>query len=354
MLALLGLASPMMAQSGAHGGPTGHEDGGGHGVMEMAVARDAGLSVRERPDDHEIVLRLGPVSLPATGTTMKITPARELALPVEGWLTSFQARVVGEDGRTLTPRLLHHFNVVVPGRRELFFPAMQRLVAAGQETGEIGLPWPFGVPVSVGETLLVAAMVQNTTGRPVRFFIEATLHYDTPSWLPRIAVQPFYMDVRLPPEDAAFDLAPGRTVRTWEGSPAVDVTVLGLGAHMHRYAREVRLEEVHPDGTSDVLWRARPVQGEDGRIAGVPRQTFLLRLGLRLRADRRYRLVGVYENPTGRTIRDGAMAEIGGVAIAGDDWPRADYSAPRLLADFRNFTRFAPALRERAGAESRP
>lgn len=334
LLALsLGFGAPLAGQMhGAHGG-------------SKPIATAGRLQVLHERDHEDIVALLGPIALPDTGNTMRLTPAGAIVVPVDGWVTTFRTRVVDEVGSELPAEVLHHINVVRPARRELFLPVMQRLVAAGQETGEVRVPFPFGVPIQKGDTLLVAAMIHNPTGRPVQVTIEARLHYETPRWLHRFDVQPFYLDIQPPPATAAFDLPPGPSTFSWEGSPAIDVQVLGLGGHMHEYAQEVRLEEVRPDGETKTLWRARPELRPDGGIAEIPRGTFIHRLGLGLRRDRTYRLVAVYDNPTGGVIPGGGMAEIGGVVRAAAEWPATDPADPAFRSDYRTFTRNNPALR---------
>ncbi|NIY12267.1 MAG: hypothetical protein GWN02_30110 [Gemmatimonadetes bacterium] len=303
------------------------------------VPAEVRLQVIHETDHEEIISLLGPIALPSGGNTMRITPARTFIVPMDGWLTGFRARVLDARGRKLPDAILHHVNIVRPNRRELFMPVMQRLVAAGQETEEIGIPFPFGVPVSEGDTLLIVAMVHNPTGNPLEVMVEARLEYDTPAWLDRLGVQPFHLDIRPPPRAASFDLPPGRSEVTWEGSPAIDVKVIGVGGHLHEYAKELRLEEIQPDGRPRVLWRAQPALRPDGKVEGVPRKTFLLRLGLALSKDRTYRLVAVYDNPTGEVIRAGGMAEIGGIVWPREPWPAADPENPEFREDYRVFTR---------------
>ena len=323
----------------------GSGDDAGHGGHHAAAIRaEGGFVVLHEPEHRDLVMLMGPIELPATGNTMQETPAEVVTMPVDGWLTRFRTRVVDENGAELPSEILHHINLVRPGQRELFMPVMQRLAAAGQETGEVGVPFPFGIPVSRGDTILALAMVHNPTGRPLRIMVEGRLHYDTPAWLNRIAVQPFHLDIQPPPQGASFDLPPGESTFTWEGSPAIDVEVLALGAHMHAHAREVRLEEVRPDGSAKVLWRAEPTFRPDGLVDEIPRSQFLLRFGLGLSSDRRYRIVAVYDNPTDRVIPAGGMAEIAGVALPDEEWPAPDPSAPLFVEGYRVFTRFNPEL----------
>lgn len=334
------------AQDHAYSGHAGHGD--------PAVA-EGRLQVVHEPEHKDLVVLLGPVSIAAGGHTMILTPAAAVESPIDGWLTGFRARVVDPDGRELPSEILHHINVVRPGHRELFSPTMQRLAAAGQETGEIKVPFPFGVPLAAGDTLLVVAMLHNPTDEAVEATVVGRLHYDTPAWLNRVGVQPFYMDVQPRPADAAFDLPPGRSTFAWEGRPAIDAEILGLGGHLHAHAVEIRLEEVRPEGKARVLWQGRPRFREDGLVREIPRKTFLMRLGLGLSKDRTYRVVVVYENPTDQVIAAGGMGELAGVVLPDSPWPEPDRSDPMYLADYRHFTRNNPALRDRVpGVEPAP
>jgi hypothetical protein len=304
------------------------------------------IAVQHDPEGGRITVALGPFDLPASGNTMRLTPAEALVIPVDGWLTAFRARILDDAGRPLPDEILHHINLVRPDRRELFMPVMQRLVAASHETGRVDVPFPFGVAVESGDTVLVVAMLHNPTGREARVTVEAVLDYDGPEWLDRWGVQPFYVDVSAPPDGAAFDVPPGRSEVSWEGSPAIDVKILALGGHAHRFARELRLVEVRDDGSTRVLWRAEPRTGPDGGIDEIPRRRFLHRLGLPLSRDRTYRLVGVYDNPTGAVLPAGGMAEIAGVVWPSEAWP-GSADRGRVRADCLWFTRHNLALMNR-------
>jgi hypothetical protein len=230
--------------------------------------------------------------------------------------------------------MLHHVNVMLPGRRDLFRPIMQRLVAAGEDTDPIELPWPFALRVESGEEFLAYAMLHSegdTDHGDV--FLLMQFHYGA---VPRAGVQPFFIDVSPPPGPAGWDLPPGRSTRSWEGSPDVAGRVLGLGGHMHRYGVELILEDVT---AGRELHRERPVLAAGGAVLSMPQRTFIGRLGYRLRPDHVYRITAVYDNPTGDTIRAGAMGSIGGVVrTRAGAWPAADPGHPLYIEDLRILT----------------
>jgi hypothetical protein len=107
---------------------------------------------------------------------------------------------------------------------------------------------------------------------------------------------------------------------------------MAMGGHLHEYATELRLEDV-TDGR--VLWRTEPILDEEGSVAGMAQDRFIWRLGLPIRADHTYRLVAVYQNPTGETIPDGGMGALGGIVIPARAaaWPSVDETDPQYALD---------------------
>lgn len=290
-------------------------------------AVDTRLALRVDADARALVLDLAPLRLNSHG--MIKTPLLGAAVPFSGWLTAFDVELLDADGNVLPQELLHHVNVMLPDRRDLFRPIMQRLVAAGEETSRIELPWPFGVPVRQGERVVAYAMLHDTQGRDWgELTLRLRMHYDRGR---RIAVQPFFMDASPPPGPAGWDLPPGRSERVWEATPAVDGRVLGVGGHLHRYGTELVLEDV---AARRVLVRLRPITAADGSIQDVERRRFVWRLGIPLRQGRTYRITARYDNPTGDTIRLGGMGAIAGMIMAGG-WPGSDTSHALYQDDVR-------------------
>src|SRR5690606_634194 len=76
-------------------------------------------------------------------------------------------------------------------------------------------------------------------------------------------VYPFYVDVTPPAAAHGFDLPPGRSEQSWEGSPAVSGRILGMGGHLHTYAVELRFEDATE---GKVIWRSTPILDDDGQV----------------------------------------------------------------------------------------
>jgi hypothetical protein len=300
----------------------------GHGGHVVEVERAARLEVLQE-SARRLRVTLGPVPLaPGAGEpVMRVTPGHEAPVGFDGWIVGLDFLLHDAAGNPLPRELLHHVNVLLPDRRDLFRPMMKRLVAAGRETAPMRLPWPLGVRVAAGEEILVVAMLHNESAVPYDG-VYISLDFETRRH-GRLGVQPFMMDVSPPPAPASWDLPPGRSTRSWEYSPAVDGRILGIGAHLHRYATELVLEDA---SSGRVLHRSRPVLDDSGEVVGIPHRILMPR-GVRLHADRSYRVTAVYDNPTGETIPDGAMGVLGGIFRARSPWPAADRADPLYRQD---------------------
>ncbi|MGQ0562283.1 MAG: hypothetical protein ACT443_10450 [Gemmatimonadota bacterium] len=301
-----------------------------------APAQPARLSVTNDADRSELVFTIGPVDLPngehhAHGGQ---PPTQAVALPIGGFLHGFTTALYDQQGRKLPSVLLHHVNIMAPQRRELFSAIMQRVGAAGVETGPVMLPRLLGYPVSEGDSLVFTVMFHNPTESAYQDAeLRIRMKYSTASaLLPVIAVQPFYVDVMPPAGIHAYTLPAGRSSRSWEGSPAIPGRVLGLGGHMHKYGVALRFEDVT---TGKLLWETKPAVDSAGNVVGVPRKFFFWQLGVSIQPSHTYRLTAEYDNPTGEAIEDGAMGTLGGIFVPDEraEWPALDREHPEYIAD---------------------
>jgi hypothetical protein len=291
------------------------------------------------PSEH-YTIELGPFSLPAgSGHHEGEQPGlMKLAPPVDGWLRGLSIELVDGKGEQLPAQMLHHLNLIAPNRRELFSPIMLRIGAAGPETRPYTLPWFLGYRLRPGDSLLVSAMVHNPTSKGydgVRLRVRLELSPAT-SWLKPLAVQPVYLDVMPPAGIHAYDLPPGRSIKSWEGRPAVPARLLAAGGHLHQYGTALRLENV---STGKVLWEARPKLGPDREVLGMPVRYFPLR-GIRLEPDQLYRLTAEYDNPTGKVLAGGGMGALGGIVVPGSGtlWPNVARGDSVYQHDVRTIT----------------
>lgn len=300
----------------------------------LDLARSPFLRLVDDARRRELVIEVGPVDLPAWSMAEH---SHELVyqltyLPFDAWVHGFRVELADARGRPVPRRVLHHIDTTLPAARDLFLPVAQRFVALGAETKPENLPgWLAGVPIHRGEPLLVSTMLHNPTstaytGVRVRLVLPYTRSR------PRLEVSGFRLDVMFPTGPMEFDLPPGRTVRSWEGSPSVPARLLGITGHLHKYAEWLALEDLT---AGEVIWRARPRTDARGELTGMPVSFPRLGLGQPVYPAHRYRITASYFNRTDRTIPEGGMAKVGGIFAPSDPLPPVDVRAALYQADLR-------------------
>jgi hypothetical protein len=288
---------------------------------------------------NELLLELPAVDLPA-GTVVD-EPASVGEFPVNGSIYALHAELVDGNGRRLPTELLHHMNVMDPGERELFLPISRRILASGMETGEIRFPWLlFGARVRAGEKILANAMIHNPTAvgyRGVRVRLVLSYVPDHRPW-PLFSVMPWQLDVGFPVGDKSFDLPPGRSERSYEGSPGVEGNLVVIGGHMHEYGRSIEFWDAT---TGKRLWHGERAPAPPGEPSAVPiaKLYSVTGLGLRITPTHRYRVRVIYENPTGHVIPNGGMGVVGGLFMPDRKsvWPPITTTDSLYQQDLRHF-----------------
>ncbi|HEX9108677.1 MAG TPA: hypothetical protein VF832_15640 [Longimicrobiales bacterium] len=301
------------------------------------AAAQARLTGALEGGSNDFVLTLGPIDLPAGATHHQVAQprAQEVTLPGPGWLRGYRVELIDGDGRPVPQAVLHHLNLIMPDRRELFSPIMLRVGAAGHETAPVQLPFLMGFKVTAGEKLLVTAMFSNEESKQAYRGVHLRVHMPfTPdgTWLPPMSVYPFYIDVMPPAGTHAYDLPAGKSSRSWDAHPAVAARILGMGGHLHQYGTMLRFEDVT---AGKIIWEARPVLDRSGEVASMPTGKFWWKGGVKVVPAHLYRLTAFYENPTGHVIPEGAMGTLGGILVParGSVWPAVNRSDPEYKKD---------------------
>ncbi len=315
-----------------------------HGRAARAVDL-AGARIFTEAGRSRLVIELAPMELPGNTPHHAIAqpPIATLEIPETGYLYGFRVEVVDDAGHPLPDELIHHFNLIDPDHRELFLPISRRLLAAGHETGAIRLPWLlFGLPLRRGEHVVASAMVENltpTTYHQARVRLVMDFTPEGRPW-PLFPASPWQMDVAFPVGDKSFDLPPGRSSRSYEGTPALAGKLIGLGGHMHDYGRGIEFTDVTMGA---VIYHAAPLTDAAGHIAAVPVRRLYgwTGIGVPIVPSHRYRVTVSYDNPTGHPIPDGGMGVVGGLFVParGLAWPAADPHDTLYQEDYRHYMR---------------
>jgi len=248
-------------------------------------------------------------------------------VPVSGWLHGWDYQLVQANGDSLPREVLHHLKVMSVSHRELFNPIMLHLAGAGGETKPVVLPKEVGYPLEEGDTLLVTAMLHNTTGQDlegVQLRIKFQYSPERGSWRSPLPVVPFFAHVTPPMSDPSYDLPPGRSAQSIDLQPAVSGEILGLGGHLHRYGVLLRLEDLTE---GEVIWEKEAELDDEGQVLEVPYDRFVWSSLPAIRSDHTYRLTAIHDNPTGETIVGGGMGTLGGAIYVNEPWPEVDRHA---------------------------
>lgn len=338
---MLAATSALAAQEHQHA-PGEEHDGG---TVEIPAP-----TMQVEDTGSEVILTTTPVDLPVMshsdehgggGHMGTFPPVEALTMPIHGYLRGFDYEVVDGDGNLLPREIVHHFNIIDPDHKELFLPISQRLLAAGKETGRQMMPrLLMGVPVYLGQRLVVATMLHNPTGveyHDVSLRIKLAYTKVGRPW-PLFEVYPFQMDVAFPAGDKSFDLPPGKSSKSWEGKPSMDGRIMVIGSHLHDMATHIVMEDVT---TGDTLWTGYPVVADDGELSGVTIGHVYRKLGIKISREHTYRITVFYDNQSGETLVDGGMGVVAGVFMPsrGGAWPRADVDDPLYALDREHYLR---------------
>jgi len=273
------------------------------------------------------------------------TPLFPLVWPVEGGLRGIKLRLFTKDGTRLPHTVLHHLNLLDFGRRELLYPVPARVFAIGADTPDVEVPDAFEVRMERGDSLGWYIMWDHDVPADIEgVYVELVLAYGN---LPgaEAALTTLYIDSHLTVGNpTSFDVPPGRSEISYEWESPLPGALVAVSGHMHEYGVEVRLEDAE---TQKVLFRLERHTDENG-LARMDQKIFrrffnLFDASLKLKPHHPYRIVGVYDNPTGDTIREGGMAQIGGLFRPQNwaDWPPNDPSDPLYRLDVSGMPRAA-------------
>jgi hypothetical protein len=314
-------------------------------LASIQTSDDAKAAVVVDSARREVIVTAGPYHVMAMPPGMKheqmegmddhSTPVVRFDWPVAGWLRGFRVEVIDEQGNPVDRRIVHHLIGINFDRRQLLYPAVERLFGIGRETEDMIVPRTIGVPMKPGARLGMYMAWQNETGADLHGIqIRVRLTYSPSNLNPRpVDALPLYMDVNLTVGGTnEFTVPPGRSEKSWEFTMPTSGRILGFSGHMHDYGSSVRLEDVE---SGKVIATVKATRGPDGKLLKNSRSLpGVGGDGIGLKAGRKYRVVGVYDNPTGEPIA-AVMAHMSGIFAPNDvsKWPALDLADATLQDD---------------------
>ena len=301
-----------------HGGNGGFMQGG----MQHAVAKGVTLQAKLDGVAHTITLREGPISLPANTSHIKMPqpPDFHWMIPLNAWLLAYSPRLVDANGNEVPGRVLHHTAFWNENRADFLCPNKEEHIfgAGGEMTNWIQVPG-YGYRVQKGDKIRIETMVYNPTGTSYEnVFLEVRIPYqeaDAAGPAARKSYYPPWIDAKSC-GDSSYDLKPGKNIKESVVALKYSGVLLGVGGHMHDYAKRLVLEDVSRNETVAALDAKVDSQGQ---LLGMPTVTFFDKGGYKLAAGDVLKTSATYDNLTGKVLRGGAMGIVVGYFVPDDD-----------------------------------
>lgn len=274
------------------------------------------VEVSNLPDKQELIVRIGPFDLPGqSGPT--VSRDLFLTIPFDGWIISYEPRVIDGAGRSLPGRLLHHIAFINTARRSVLCEKGQQLIfsTGGEMTTWSVLP-NMGYPVENGQRIRILPMFHNRTETtyPETYF-EVKVMYKLLTDPPLLTnIYPAWFFIGNCPlarhvQSGLFDLPPSKSVNSSRVTIRFSGKLLWFLGHLHDFGQHVRLENMT---RMEEIVTIPSLLDSEGRVRSIPTISFADRGGYHLNRGEVVKLTALYDNPTRETLRKAGMGVIGG------------------------------------------
>jgi len=169
----------------------------------------------------------------------------------------------------------------------------------------------------MGDKIRIETMVHNPTDSSYEnVYLEVTIPYQQVADSPQPkSVYPTWMDVKSC-GNSGYDLPAGKSEQTGTVSVKYSGVLLGVGGHMHDYAKQLTLEDVTRKESVATL---DAKVDDHGELISMPTVLFLDKGGYKFAAGDVLKISATYDNTTGKLLRDGAMGIVVGYYVPADD-----------------------------------
>jgi hypothetical protein len=289
--------------------------------MQHRVSATAKLAVADDPAAQQMTIRVGPVDLPAHADHMAVAQPRDffLSVPFDGWLVAFHPKIVDTHNHSLPNKLLHHVGFWNTARPDLLCANKEEhIFGAGGEMND----WPaipgFGYRVKKGDRIRITTMFANPTATKYPdAYLEVRVEYrmmGTGSSAELQNVYPLWFDV-MGCGNSGYDLPPGPSTRTGQFHLGYSGKLLGVGGHLHDYGQWLVLKD---ETTNETIATLAANLDQAGRIVSMPIVSFAAQGGFSLRKGDAIAVTDAYDNPSGKSIPEGAMGIVVGYFLPDD------------------------------------
>lgn len=302
-----------------HMGRGGFMQGGVKHEMAKGVKLDVGTNAQS----HTITLRVGPMDLPANTSHTKMPQPPDLTWTIasSGWLLAYHAKLVDGSGNAVPGVMLHHTAFWNENRSDFLCPNKdEHIFGAGGELTDWSAVPGFGYRVEKGDRIRIETMIHNPTPSTYeRAYLEVSIPYaEDASAVPVKNLYPAWMDVSGCGK-SGYDLPAGPSQKVGTVPLNYDGVLLGVGGHMHDYAKGLLLEASH---SREPIAELAAKTDEHGQLISVPVELFFQKYpetgGYPLKAGDTLTVTASYDNRSGNLLRDGAMGIVVGYFVPKD------------------------------------
>jgi hypothetical protein len=286
--------------------------------MHHAVAKGIKLEQQVDAAAHTITVREGPITLPANTSHMKMPQPPDVfwTIPLDAFLLAYTPRLVDVNGNAVPGTVLHHTAFWNTDRSDFLCPNKEEhIFGAGTElTNWMEMPG-YGYRVQKGDKIRIETMVHNPTDTSYeKVYLEVKIPYADSAAATK-SVYPTWMDVQSC-GNSGYDLKAGKNENIGTVTVKYNGVLLGVGGHMHDYAKQITLEDTTRKETVATL---DAKLDEKGQLLSMPVVTFFDRGGYKFAAGDQLRITATYDNTTGKPLPSGAMGIVVGYFLPADD-----------------------------------
>jgi len=304
--------------------------------MHHVVAKGVKLEIKSDAAAHVFTVRIGPMSLPARTPHTKMPQPPDLVwtLPVSGWLLAYHPKLVAADGASVAGTVLHHVAFWNENRSDFLCPNKEEHIfgAGGELTDWAPIPG-YGYRVEKDDRIRLETMIHNLTETSYdKAYLEITIPYldDHSNPAPIKNYYPAWMDVG-GCDQSGYDLPTGPSEKAGSVTMKYSGVLLGVGGHMHDYAKQLVLEDSRSKEPVVVLHARVDLQGH---LLSMPVSLFSQTGGYALAAGDKLTITASYDNISGKVLPEGAMGIVVGYFV-----PEGDTAA---FAALRHSARLEP------------
>jgi hypothetical protein len=301
-----------------------HMNHGGfmQGGMHHAAAKGVKLDPNFDVGTHTITLRIGPMTLPAHTSHMKMPQPPDLLwdAPLDGWLIAYHPKLVDAGGNAVPGAVLHHVAFWNENRADFLCPNKEEhIFGAGSEMTDWAEFPGYGYRVQKGDKIRIETMMYNPTDTSYeKAYLVVVIPFQEASDTsapPRKNVYPAWMDVKSC-GNSSYDVPAGKSEKTGSVTVKYAGVLLGVGGHLHDYGKQIVLQDQSRKETVATLDAKSDAQGH---LESVPVKLFVQEGGYEFAKGDVLKISATYENPTGKLLHDGAMGIAVGYFAAADD-----------------------------------